>query len=63
MYLYSIINYYEELRDYLETTVPVFAGFVLKVIFAILVYWVGARIIDTVTGRSTKRMLDHFCWS
>ena len=50
MYLYSIINYYEKLRDYLETTVPVFAGFVLKVIFAILVYWVGARIIDTVTG-------------
>ena len=59
MYLYSIINYYEELRDYLETTVPVFAGFVLKVLFAILVYWIGARVIDSVTGRSTKRMLDH----
>ena len=47
MYLYSIINYYEELREYLEVTVPVFAGFILKVLFAILVYWVGARIIDT----------------
>ena len=59
MYLYSIINYYEEMRDYLEVTVPVLAGFVLKILFAILVYWIGARVIDTLTGRSTKRMLDH----
>lgn len=59
MSLYAIINYYEELTSYLETTVPVLAGFVIKVLFCILVYWIGAKIIDTITGRSTKRMLDH----
>ena len=59
MSLYAIINYYEELTSYLETTVPVLAGFVIKVLFCILVYWIGAKVIDTITGRSTKRMLDH----
>ena len=59
MSLYAIVNYYEEMTSYLEKTVPVLAGFVIKVLFCILVYWIGAKIIDTITGRSTKRMLDH----
>lgn len=59
MSLYAIVNYYEEMTSYLEKTVPVLAGFVIKVLFCILVYWIGAKVIDTITGRSTKRMLDH----
>lgn len=59
MSLYAIVNYYEEMTSYLEKTVPVLAGFVIKVLFCILVYWIGAKVIDTTTGRSTKRMLDH----
>ena len=59
MSLYAIVNYYEEMTSYLEKTVPVLAGFVIKVLFCIFVYWIGAKVIDTITGRSTKRMLDH----
>lgn len=59
MILYSIANYYDELQAYAEQTVPVLAAFVLKVVVAILVYWLGGKIIDIVTDKTTKRMLAH----
>ena len=58
-YLYAIIKYYDELVAYMETTVPVLAGFILKALLSILVYVVGTKIIDAVTERSTHRMINR----